>query len=213
MASNFTKLPELLRRSPPISEACCARPMMDAADLRRALPPQRRAAGRRGGAVQLPALSQRPRSRRAACVSRKGNDPARCGLYLKRAGHGSGNKPVPYGPAIVPRVAIVKSSSLRGARRRRARSSMIGNKLRAPPPGRARLFRPSLRSTVTRLFSPPASVSLGNPGIVSPAAGGRKSPPCGPFRAAKRDRSLPRGERASPLDWRKFKSTSATRRV
>jgi hypothetical protein len=27
--------------------------MMDAADLRRALPPQRRAAGRRGGAVQL----------------------------------------------------------------------------------------------------------------------------------------------------------------
>jgi hypothetical protein len=31
------KLPELLRRSPPISEACCARPMIGAVDLRLAL--------------------------------------------------------------------------------------------------------------------------------------------------------------------------------
>ena len=52
MAVNFARLPE--RGSPPISEACCACPMINAADLRRALPPQRRAAGRRCGAVQLP---------------------------------------------------------------------------------------------------------------------------------------------------------------
>jgi hypothetical protein len=56
MAVNFAKLLERLRRSSPISEARCARPMIDAADLRRALPPQRRAAGRRCRAVQLASL-------------------------------------------------------------------------------------------------------------------------------------------------------------
>ena len=29
LAVNFAKLPELLRRPPPMSEACCARPMID----------------------------------------------------------------------------------------------------------------------------------------------------------------------------------------
>jgi hypothetical protein len=56
MAANFAKLPELVRGRPPISERCCARPMIDAADLRRALPPQRRAASRRCGAIQFASL-------------------------------------------------------------------------------------------------------------------------------------------------------------
>jgi hypothetical protein len=38
LAVNFAKLTELLRGPPPISGACRARPMIDAGDLRRALP-------------------------------------------------------------------------------------------------------------------------------------------------------------------------------